>query len=125
MLYTESLHSIQAITHNDLERDLYAGRAYESSYVVAYVTQMFAIPTNEFPQFQVPSNDDHHSSISTSFNPSINQSSIHKKNNSNQNASQYLNILSRQSSNSNLDYQDSKFKDDEDDIFSEKLQCSI
>ncbi|MBW0583223.1 hypothetical protein O181_122938 [Austropuccinia psidii MF-1] len=93
ILYTDSLDSIQAITHNDLERDLYAGRVDESSYLVAYVTQMFAIPTNEFPQFQVPSNEDHHSSISTSLNPLINESSIHKKNNSNQNASQYLKIL--------------------------------
>ncbi|MBW0461255.1 hypothetical protein O181_000970 [Austropuccinia psidii MF-1] len=73
---------------------------------------MFAIPTNEFPQLQVPSNDDHHSSISTSFNPSMNQPSIHEKNNSNQNASQNLNILSRQSSNPNLNDQDYKFKDD-------------
>ncbi|MBW0541855.1 hypothetical protein O181_081570 [Austropuccinia psidii MF-1] len=81
MLYPDSLDSSKAIPHNDLERDLYAGRADESSHVVAYVAKMFAIPTNEFSQSQ--------------------------------------------SSNSNLDDQDSKCKDDEDDILLAKLQRSI
>ncbi|MBW0480130.1 hypothetical protein O181_019845 [Austropuccinia psidii MF-1] len=52
MLYPDLMDSSQAIPHNDLERDLYAGKADESSHVVAYVSKMFAIPTSELPQFQ-------------------------------------------------------------------------
>ncbi|KNZ45403.1 hypothetical protein VP01_815g6 [Puccinia sorghi] len=52
MLYPDLPDTTQATPHNNIERDLYAGRSDDSSHVVIYVSKMFAVPISELPQFQ-------------------------------------------------------------------------
>lgn len=42
----------EVVVTNPLEKDLYSGRDSDDARVVIYVSKMFAVPTNELPQFQ-------------------------------------------------------------------------
>ncbi|EGG07898.1 uncharacterized protein MELLADRAFT_35253, partial [Melampsora larici-populina 98AG31] len=42
----------ELVVTNPLEKDLYSGRDSDDAHVVIYVSKMFAVPTNELPQFQ-------------------------------------------------------------------------
>ncbi|KAH9819578.1 hypothetical protein DFH28DRAFT_924919 [Melampsora americana] len=42
----------EVVATNPLEKDLYSGRDSDDAHVVIYVSKMFAVPTNELPQFQ-------------------------------------------------------------------------